>query len=166
MVQNLIEYRGNTWYVSGGIDVHTDLKQILKTSDAVLRINFGSLESITSIGSRNLRELLAARGQGRTELHECPPFLVDLCNSVRLIDRPEFNAIVMSVVAPFDCPACGTKGMGVLVPIKDVKLEKGQITSPSKACQACRGKMTLSVDEHEFFFLITSLFKDKAAAKT
>lgn len=158
-----IEERSGTWFVSGKLDAHAPLHLVTVSATAPTKVNFGGLESITSIGLRSLREFFARAGKHRVELVECPAFLIDQFNSVRLIDRPEFNVVVSSVIAPFDCDPCGTKGFGQLVAIKDVKLEKNQISAPAKACPNCRAKLKLAVDEHEFFFLAAEVFKARKA---
>ncbi len=162
MVQGTLALRRGVWHLSGTIDAHTDLLQILKSTEPVLRLNLSAVDSITSIGTRKLRDFIDVAGGRPIELQECPSVLVDTFNSVRLLDRAGVKAKVTSVYAPYDCQACSIIGMGILVQIAEVKLVNDQVTPPVKQC-TCGGRMVLAVDAHEYFYLLTNLFNSLSA---
>src|SRR5882672_6507469 len=139
--------------VSGLVDEHfTGFGKYDDTIKTIV-INVSAMTRMTSFGVRQWLKGMDALPKTVQDLYllGCPTFFVDQLNMVLNFGG---SAQVLTVVAPYTCPACGQEsGETVDVLAEHSALAKGGV--PEKPCARCGGKLEFDETPESYFAFIS-----------
>jgi eukaryotic-like serine/threonine-protein kinase len=121
-------------------------------TNKILILNVAGMTRMTSFGVRQWLKAMDALPKTITDLYllGCPTFFVDQLNMVLNFGG---TGKVLSVMAPFTCPSCGTES-GELI---DVLAERANLVKgglPEKECARCGGKLEFDETPESYFAFV------------
>lgn len=147
---------GRTWYIGPRIDGAFDFAPILADRSDTLVVNLREVESISSIGVRQLGSMVVQiLGSGKSlTLEECAIDVVDTFNLMNdLGTGRSYVDFVKSFCAPYVCKACGTE-MTTVLNTSEVAVRLVKETSSPAECSRCGRVAHLAVDPRDYFHFI------------
>jgi eukaryotic-like serine/threonine-protein kinase len=115
-------------------------------------LNVAGMTRLTSFGVRQWLKAMAALPKTISDFYllGCPTFFVDQLNMVLNFGG---TGKVLSVMAPFTCPSCGTEsGEAIDVLAERASLAKGAL--PEKECARCGGKLEFDETPESYFAFV------------
>ncbi|HWO21017.1 MAG TPA: protein kinase [Kofleriaceae bacterium] len=115
-------------------------------------LNVAGMTRLTSFGVRQWLKAMGALPKSISDLYllGCPTFFVDQLNMVLNFGG---TGKVLSVMAPFTCPSCGTEsGETVDVLAERASLSKGAM--PDKECARCGSKLEFDETPESYFAFV------------
>jgi serine/threonine protein kinase len=138
--------------VGGLVDEHFAGFGTIPGSIKSLVLNVAGMTRMTSFGVRQWLKAFEALPKSIANIYllGCPTFFVDQLNMVLNFGG---SSQVLTVLAPFTCPACGTEAAETIDVLADRGiLVKGQV--PDKVCTRCGGKLEFDETPESYFSFI------------
>lgn len=150
-----ISYKNGFHYLSGRMDEGTTFDSILNAEDP-LRLNFGKIQLINSVGIRKFLSFMMDCSQKKIEFHECTPdFMANLSLIPQMTGSEQKEASVVSFYVPYNCESC-QEIHKFLFTVDNIQLDsEKEIVIPDKTCPTCNKPMDLDVEKKVYFeFLV------------
>ncbi len=145
----LSEIRGDTLYVTGYIDEHSDFSRV---KGAFGNVSLQNVEGFSSIGLRQFLNFLYAHAAGPVALLECPVSFIETINVISGLLRGT-KVVIESLLVPFRCPNCLVQ-VEILTRCAEVTVAGSSIKLPTPRCHKCPDQLRLHVDPHEYFLFL------------
>lgn len=139
--------------LSGSLDEHAGLEELLQTGAGRLLIHLGSVTHLNEAGMRAWVSCLATLDAQnvKVDLIACSPQMVQAFNDDAQLAR---CARVKSVQARYRCAKCKRDEMQ-LVTIAEVQKANGD--APHRACEKCIGRLVMVEDPARYFEFVAQL---------
>lgn len=140
------------YHLSGRLDEYAEFES-LENAPEPLKLNFGKLQSINSIGVRKFLAFVIARAGKKFEFHECTPDFIANVNVIpQMIGTPSDASQIKSFYVPFSCESC--KRIETTLVYTD-QLSEGDPDLGELRCSKCGNKMDLDVEKSEYLLWYT-----------
>lgn len=147
-----IDFKNGIYYLSGRLDEYAEFESLVSAPEP-LKLNFGKLQSINSIGIRKFLAFVIARAGKKFEFYECTPDFITNVNVIpQMLGTPSDSSQVKSFYVPFSCESC--KRIETLL-IQTDKLSASAPDFGELRCSKCGEEMDLDIEKSEYLLWFT-----------
>ena len=152
-----IDFKNGVYHLSGRLDEYSDFESLIGAPDP-LKLNFGKLLSINSIGVRKFLAFSIARAPKKFEFYECTADLIANVNVIpQMLGSPPDAGQIKSFFVPFSCESCKRVENDLFKTAGLTFNKDDEVEIPIRICSKCGVSMDLDVETSEFFMFLNYL---------